>query len=211
MKQGTRSPLCEDFVFARRRVLDSSAHIEGNGVSPATIDREATVRFTIPAVLLLVIARPVQAQTGCRLVGVWELVSGKADGQPYPTTLHQLKFITRNRWVWIAKDDSSAKELRTTADSLQMFRTTGAGSGTYTVQGTTYTEKIEFFSDPAYIGQSIPFSCRTEGDRFYQTGNLPILQGGKKIGDLKLEEVPARRIALLPSMRGHLSTLPDRE
>jgi len=154
--------------------------------------QEATVRFTIPAVLLLVIARPVQAQTGCRLVGVWELVSGKADGQPYPTTLHRLKFITRNRWVWIARDDSSAKELRTTADSLQMFRTTGAGSGTYTVQGTTYTEKIEFFSDPAYIGQAVPFSCRTEGDRFYQTGNLPILQGGRKIRDVKLEEVYRR-------------------
>ena len=150
------------------------------------------MRFTIPTVLLLVIARPVQAQTGCRLVGVWELVSGKADGQPYPTTLHQLKFITRNRWVWIAKDDSSAKELRTTADSLQMFRATGAGSGTYTVQGTTYTEKIEFFSDPAYIGQAVPFSCRTEGDRFYQTGNLPILQGGRKIRDVKLEEVYRR-------------------
>ena len=164
----------------------------GSGASPVTVHREATVRFTIPAVLLLVVARPVQAQTACRLVGVWELVSGKADGQAYPTTLHQLKFITRNRWVWIAKDDSSPKELRTSADSLQMFRTTGAGSGTYTVQGTTYTENVEFFADPAYIGQSIPFSCRTEGDRLYQTGNLPILQDGKKVRDLKLEEVYRR-------------------
>jgi hypothetical protein len=161
----------------------------GGWAAPTTIYSEAIVRFTILAVLFLVVARPVQAQAGCQLIGVWQLVSGKSDGQPYPTTLHQLKFITRNRWVWIAKDDSGPKELKTTADSLQMFRTTGAGSGTYTVQGATYTEKIEFFPDPAYIGQSLPFSCRTESDRFYQTGSLPILQGGKKVRDLKLEEV----------------------
>lgn len=150
------------------------------------------MRFTIPAVVVLLVARPVSPQTTCRLVGVWELISGKANGQPYPTTLHQLKFITRNRWIWIAKDDSGPKELTTTADSLKMFRTIGAGSGTYTLQGATYTEKIEFFSDPAYVGQSIPFSCRTAGDRFYQSGSLPILQGGKKVRDLQLEEVYKR-------------------
>ena len=150
------------------------------------------MRVTIPAVLLLVVARPAQAQTACQPAGVWELESGKIDGQAYSKTLHQLKFITRNRWVWIAKDDSGPKELKTTADSLRMFRTTGSGSGTYAVQGTTYTEKIEFFSDPAYIGLSLPFSCRIEGDRFYQSGMLPILQDGKKVRDLRLEEVYRR-------------------
>ena len=73
-----------------------------------------------------------------------------------------------------------------------MFRRSGAGSGTYTVLGATYTEKIEFFFDPAYIGRSIPFSCRTEGDRFYQSGDLPIFQDGKKVRDLRIEEVYRR-------------------
>ena len=41
----------------------------------------------------------------------------------------------------------------------------------------------------SYIGKAVPFSCRTEGDRFYQSGNLPIFEGGKKIRDSKLEEV----------------------
>jgi hypothetical protein len=150
------------------------------------------VRLTIPAVLLLVIARPAQAQTGCQLVGVWELVSGQIGGQPSPKTLHQLKFITRNRWIWIAKNDSGPKQLQTAADSLRMFRNIAAGSGTYTVQGTTYTEKIEFFSDPAYIGLSLPFACRTEGDRFYQTGTLPVFEGGKKVRDLPIAEVYRR-------------------
>jgi hypothetical protein len=150
------------------------------------------VRLTIPAVLLLLIARPAQAQTGCQLVGVWELVSGQIGGQPTPKTLHQLKFITRNRWVWIARDDSGPKQLQTQADSLRMFRSVAGGSGTYMVQGTTYTEKIEFFSDPAYIGLSLPFTCRTEGDRFYQTGTLPVFEGGKKVRDLPIAEVYRR-------------------
>ncbi len=116
-------------------------------------------------VTLLLVPRLSPAQSSCRLVGVWELVSGKADGQAYPANFHQLKFITKNRWVWVSRQDTVIKELKTTADTLRALQTTGAGSGTYTVQGTTYTEKIEFFSDPAYLGQALPFSCRTEGGR----------------------------------------------
>jgi hypothetical protein len=149
------------------------------------------MRAALVAALLL-LPRLTPAQSSCKLVGVWELVSGKADGQPYPATLHQIKFITKNRWAWVSRQDTVIKELKTTADTLRALSTTGAGSGTYTVQGTTYTEKIEFFSDLAYLGQSLPFSCRTEGDRFYQTGNIPIFENGKKVRDLKIEEVYRR-------------------
>jgi hypothetical protein len=57
------------------------------------------------------------------------------------------------------------------------------------VQGTTYTAKIDYFSDPAYVGKTIPFTCRTEGDRFYQSGTFPVFVGGKKVRDIKFEEV----------------------
>jgi len=146
----------------------------------------------IAALLPLVASVPLQAQSSCQLVGVWELVSGKADTASYPATLHQLKIITRTHWTFIAKMDNGIREMKTAADSLQVFRTTGAGSGTYTLQGTTYTETIEYFPDPAYIGMSIPYTCRTEGDRFVQTGTFPELQGGKTVHTWRLEEVYRR-------------------
>ena len=58
-----------------------------------------------------------------------------------------------------------------------------------TVQGTTYTEKLYYFADPAYVGKAVPFTCRTEGDRFYQSGIFPVLEGGKKVRDITFEEV----------------------
>jgi len=81
------------------------------------------------------------------------------------------------------------KEMKTIADSLQAFRTMNSGGGAYTLQGSTYTEKLEYFADPAYVGLSIPFTCKTEKDRFIQTGSIRILEGGRKVRNLKLEEV----------------------
>ena len=151
------------------------------------------MRAAVIAVLLpLVASVPLKAQSSCQLVGVWELVSGKADTISYPATFHQWKIITRTHFAWIAKTDSVPAEMKTAADSLRVFRSTGAGSGTYTLQGTTYTEHIQFFSDPAYIGMSLPFTCRTEGDRFIQTGSFPEQQGGKTVHTWRLEEVYRR-------------------
>ena len=150
------------------------------------------MRISLLAVPLLLLAPPAVAQSQCQLVGVWEMVSGKADGKPYPAGFHSRKFITRTHWAWVMKEDGDLKDLKTAADSLQAFRTRGGGTGTYTVQGSTYTEKIDFFPEPVYEGMSIPFTCRVEGDRFYQSGNYPIIQDGKKVRDIMLEEVYRR-------------------
>ncbi len=150
------------------------------------------MRIALLAVPLLLLASPAVAQSKCQLVGVWEMVSGKADGKPYPVGLHDRKFITRTHWAWVMKVDGDLMDLKTATDSLQAFRTRGGATGTYTVQGSTYTEKIDFFPDPVYEGISIPFTCRVEGDRFYQSGNYPIFQGGKKVRDIMLEEIYRR-------------------
>jgi hypothetical protein len=72
---------------------------------------------------------------------------------------------------------------------LAAFRTMGCGGGTYTLRGNTYTEKLEYFSDPAYLGLSIAFNCRTEGNQFFQTAAFPVIEGGKKVREVTLEEV----------------------
>jgi hypothetical protein len=35
----------------------------------------------------------------------------------------------------------------------------------------------------------LPFTCRTEGDRLYESGNVPVLQNGARVKDVRLEEV----------------------
>ena len=149
------------------------------------------MRAVLLAVAALLVARSAPGQATCQLVGVWELVSGKADGVAYPATTRQLKLITKNRWAWVAMS-SELKELKTTADSLKAFQTGGGGSGTYTISGSTYTEKIELFPDPAYVGLSIPFTCRIDGDRLHQTGMYPVMKEGKKVREVRLEEIYRR-------------------
>ena len=145
--------------------------------------RTATVAF------LVLVAQSAYAQTACRLEGVWQLVSGKANGQAYPASTRSIKIITKGHFAVLSEETRGVKELKTAADSLQAFRTMGAGGGTYRLQGTTYTETLDYFADPAYAGRSVSFTCRTEGDRFFQTGSFPVFENGTKVRDIKLEEV----------------------
>jgi len=52
-----------------------------------------------------------------------------------------------------------------------------------------WTEKIEYSMAPSLVGLSIAFPCQREGDRLIQKGSIPIMSGGKKTGDIALEEV----------------------
>ena len=147
------------------------------------------MRELLAVAVVTLFAVPLPAQSSCKVEGVWQLVSGSADGKPYPAGSRYLKIITQGHFAGFWQEPGVPKELKSPADSLAAYRYMGAGGGTYTVQGTTYTEKLDYFADPAYIGKAVPFSCRTEGDRFDQPGNFPMFEGGKKIRDSKLEEV----------------------
>jgi hypothetical protein len=141
---------------------------------------------------LLLFALPARAQQPCQLVGVWDRVSSKVDGVPDPAGTHFRKIITRNHFMWVMRLDHGLKDLKTAADSLRAFASRAGSTGTYTVQGNTYTERLESFPEPVYEGLSLPFTCRVEGDTFYQSGNFPIIRDGKKVRDVKLEEVYRR-------------------
>lgn len=143
----------------------------------------------VAVVTLLLLPRLAHAQATCRPEGVWELVSGKTDTTPYPATLHARKVITKTTFTFISRDDAAKHDPRTTADSVAFLMSMAGGSGSYTLRGSTYTEKPDFYPDPAYLGMEFAFTCRTEGDRLYQSGSVPVLQNGKKVSDVKLEEV----------------------
>jgi hypothetical protein len=142
------------------------------------------------AVALMVGASSSLAQSPCRLEGAWQLVSGTMDGEPYPATWRQIKIITRRHFAFVgAEADRGVKDMKTAADSLRAFRTQFSGGGTYTLQDTIYTERLDYFADPAYLGMSVAFTCRTEGDRLYQTGTVAMLRDGRKVGEVRLAEV----------------------
>jgi hypothetical protein len=67
-----------------------------------------------------------------------------------------------------------------------------AGSGTYKLEGNKYTETVEFFADPSYIGRSFDFTMKVEGNSLYQSGKFPVFEDGKKVREFLLEEVYER-------------------
>ncbi len=128
----------------------------------------------------------------CAVQGVWELVSGTEGGTPYPATLHARKLITRRHWAWVQGEGAPPSQLVTVGDTLRAYRSSLGGTGTYTVSGSTYTETIDVYPLPGYQGLSLPFTCRVEGDRFYQSGKSPVVENGKVVREVMLEEVYRR-------------------
>lgn len=128
--------------------------------------------------------------------GVWRMLSQKVDGEEMLTaSASQLKFITAKNWVFIAqdKDKTIAALERKSQDPLKDYMDAfGAGAGIYELSGNTYTETVEKFPDPAYIGRSFSFTVKVEGNRFYQSGSFPVFENGEKIQDSLLEEVYER-------------------
>jgi len=89
-----------------------------------------------------------------------KLVSGSTDGKPDPAGNRWLKIFTKGHFVIVWREPGVPQEMKSQADSLAAFRHTGSGGGTYTVQGTRFTQKLDYFSDPAYVGKAFPFACR---------------------------------------------------
>lgn len=101
----------------------------------------------------------------CNVVGTWNLVSNSVDGVTAPFD-PQWKVVTRRHFMWIsqpARRDTLPKA--TAIDTLRRTRLAG-GAGTYTLSGNSYTEHIDMFVDPEYVGTDWKATCRTEGNRW---------------------------------------------
>lgn len=93
-----------------------------------------------------------------QLDGTWELVSG----QPLPEGAQDIKIISGGHFIFVAYDTEKGKPLYT-------------GGGTYILNGSSYSEHIDFASDEisaGLVGKAQRFNVKVDGDTFIQTGTL---------------------------------------
>jgi len=102
-----------------------------------------------------------------QLDGVWELVSG----QPLPKGARDIKVILGGHFIFAAYDTGSGKPLYT-------------AGGTYILDGSSYTEHMDFASDiiaGGLVGKDQQFTVKVDGDTFTQTGTL---SSGKPLSEV---------------------------
>ncbi len=149
------------------------------------------LRSTVLLLLLYISPAFVYAQQTVNLQGTWELVSQKEDGKDHPISGRQIKLVAGTHYSWVRQDKKHIEELLakgTQRDSISAFEDT-FGAGTYKIVGDTYTETTEFFYAPQYIGTSLAFTFKLDGDLWYTSGHLSHYENGKKIDDILLEQV----------------------
>ena len=139
---------------------------------------------TSSAIVSCAFAVPNAAHAACHVEGVWEQVSLTWDGKvmpPYSRPL--LKIVADGHWIWIGADAGRNKLPRQTeGEKLRAFQMFG-GAGTYSTNGNTFTQHIDYFFDPNAEGATLVASCRTEGDFWsysYSTVGVPGMEDGPK-------------------------------
>lgn len=101
--------------------------------------------------------------------GTWKLLKGTLVEKGDTTVtdyangkLSFIKVINATHFSFLSHDLSQGKDSATAAFS--------AGGGRYTLDGSTYTEHLEFCSDRAWEGHDFPFQVKIQGDTLTQTG-----------------------------------------
>lgn len=153
-----------------------------------------TVVIGIPLVAALIIGcQGCSSQSTNQLEGTWDLVEAKCS-PPDPNfnfaDWHQIKILTKTHWAFLSEKRVAPKMTSATNDAelIAAAKAFAAGGGTYTLDGDTYTEHIDFFNTPNYVGTSVQWKVRWEGDEWIQTGTLPVKTLGLGDQDVELYE-----------------------
>jgi uncharacterized protein (TIGR03067 family) len=96
------------------------------------------------------------------LAGTWELVSAEYGGQTAPVDMKELKMISAKHFMFITYDRKTSKAIR-------------HGTGTYTLDGDSYTEHVDFMSGEGTdgaTGKDFTFKIKLDGDTLTQTGDI---------------------------------------
>ena len=117
-------------------------------------------------------------EQACNPIGAWEvyaLTFTDPDGTVREIAIKNppgLKILSETHWAFVEQNDAASDI------------PTSGGGGRYSVQGTTYTETVEYHAARDFIGKSLAFDCKTDDEFWYQSGPLP--------GGTYLEEVYRR-------------------
>src|SRR5260370_35587784 len=92
-----------------------------------------------------------------QLDGTWALVAG----QQLPKGAREIKIISGGHFIFAAYDTEKGELL-------------GTGGGTYVLNGSSYTEHVDFGDriSPGVVGKDQQFAVKIDGDTFTQTGTL---------------------------------------
>lgn len=166
------------------------------------------VRVSVFFIVLTTFTTSGRSQLSSPLAGVWEMVSQSYNGEPRSFDGRKLKVLTPHHFVWVAQDREYALNLlerKTERDSLEAY--CGVfGAGTYEpgipigepvavlhiageLSDSAYTERLELFYDPAYIGRTLTFTFRCDGGIWYMQGEFPLIGNEGATKSFLLEEV----------------------
>lgn len=113
-------------------------------------------------------------QGGCRVRGVWDLLSRTIDGADAPLNGgRERKIVTAHHFMWVSQ--AGGRDTLPMNSELEMLRALKfeGGSGTYSVSGSTYIEHQELYDNAREIGTSFTASCRVTGDRWEHMFTIP--------------------------------------
>jgi hypothetical protein len=127
------------------------------------------MKYTFLSITLLfaLLSCSTPTQPAVSITGTWQLVSGTTiTGNDSTTTDYtkgasMIKIINDSHFAFL-KHDLSAP-----GDSLNHF---DGGGGSYTLNGNTYTEHLDYYSDKDWEGKTFTFTVNISNDTLIQRG-----------------------------------------
>ena len=106
-------------------------------------------------------------KTAASVTGTWQLIAATSTTKDssvstFNPSLRMIKIINATHFAFLSHDISAAP------DSLRA--PFSAGGGTYTLQDSLYTERLQYFTDKKWENLQFDFTIKFSGDTLIQTG-----------------------------------------
>ncbi len=151
-----------------------------------------TMRFLLLSFVILTVSgcqsqETIEQSESGKLAGAWEFVSARVflpdTTLIYDESGHSLYIMSESHFAFVSS----------TADDKEL---TFAGRGSYSIDGNTYTEHVEFHTNTGLIGQSVTFEFQLENDTMTKTSSIPVWEEIRPLAgdasEVRLEEVRRR-------------------